>query len=113
MAKIFLATSLITKMLQLLVKKPIYLILFSQNRAQLLNTTVISFLSTNPTTYQCRSKIEFAKDDIKRIICKFDPNKALGDDMINIRMLKMFHDVITEPLFTIFQKVRKLWKISR
>ena len=100
-------------MLQLLVKKPIYLILFSQNRAQLLNTTVISFLSTNPTTYQYRSKIEFAKDDIKRITCKLDPNKAHGDDMIIIRMLKVSDDVIIEPLFTFFQKIVKLWNISR
>ena len=58
--------------------------------------------STNPITDQYLASIEFMKDDIKRIICNLDPNKAHGHDMISIRMLKMSGDVIIEPLFKIF-----------
>ena len=43
------------------------------------------------------------KDDIKRIICKFDPNKAHGHDIISIRMLKMSNKDIIEPLFKVFK----------
>ena len=42
-------------------------------------------------------------DDIKRIICKLDPNKAHGHDMISIRVLRMSGDAIIEPLFKIFK----------
>ena len=41
---------------------------------------------TIPVTDQYLANIEFMKDDIKRIICKLDPNKACGHDMIRIRM---------------------------
>ena len=47
------------------------------------------------------------KDDIKRIVCKLDPSKAHGHDMISIRMLKMSGDAIIEPLFTIFKNCLK------
>ena len=57
--------------------------------------------STIPVTYQYLAKIEFTKDDIKRIICKLDPNKAHGHDMISICMLKVSGGAITEPLFKI------------
>ena len=63
--------------------------------------------STNPITDQYLANIEFAKDDIKRIICKLDPNKAHGHDMISICMLKMSGDTITEPLFKIFKNCLK------
>ena len=43
------------------------------------------------------------KDDIKRIIRKFDPTKAHGHDMISICMLKMSGDAIIEFLFKIFK----------
>ena len=59
--------------------------------------------STNPITDQYLANIEFKKDDIKRIICKNDPNKAHGHDMISICMLKMSGDAIIEPLFKIFK----------
>ena len=45
--------------------------------------------------------IEFTKDDIKRIVCKLDPNK--NHDIISICMLKMPGDAIIGPLFTIFK----------
>ena len=63
--------------------------------------------STNPITDQYLANIEFTKDDIKRIICKLDPNKAHGNDMISIRMLKMSSDTIIEPLFKIFKNCLK------
>ena len=53
------------------------------------------------------ANIEFTKDDIKRVICKLDPNKAHGHDMISIRMLKMSVDTIIEPLFKIFKNSLK------
>ena len=38
------------------------------------------------------------------MICKLDPNKAHGYDMISIHMSKMSDNTIVEPLFTIFKK---------
>ena len=63
--------------------------------------------STNPITDQYLANIESTKDDIKRIICKLDPNKAHGHDMISIRMLKMPGNAIIEPLFRIFKNCLK------
>ena len=62
--------------------------------------------STNTITDQYLSNIEFTKDDIKWIICKLDPNKAHGHDMISISMLKMSGDAIIE-LFKIFNNCLK------
>ena len=58
---------------------------------------------TIPITDQYLANIEFMKDDIKRIICKLDPNKAHGHDIISIRMLKMSNKDIIEPLFKVFK----------
>ena len=63
--------------------------------------------STNPITDQYLANIEFTKDDIKSIICKLDPNKVHGHDMISIRMLKKSGDAIIEPLFKIFKNCLK------
>ena len=41
------------------------------------------------------------------MICKLDPNKAHGYDMISIHMSKMSDNTIVEPLFTIFKKKKK------
>ena len=106
MTKKFLAFRLfftITNLLQILIKKPISSILFLQNSAQLLKNNSVLPSSTNPITDQYLANIEFKKDDIKRIICKHDPNKAHGHDMISICMLKMSGDAIIEPLFKIFK----------
>ena len=59
--------------------------------------------STNPITDQYLANIEFTKDDTKRIICKLDPNKAHGHDVISIRMFKISSDAIIESLFKIFK----------
>ena len=63
--------------------------------------------STNRITDQYLINIESMKDDIKRIICKLDPNKAHGHVMISIRMLKMSGDATIEPLFKIFKNCLK------
>ena len=59
--------------------------------------------STISVTDQYLANPEFTKDDIKRTICKLDPNNAHGHDMISIRILKMSGDAIMEPLFKIFK----------
>ena len=63
--------------------------------------------SINPITDQYLANTEFTKDDIKRIICKLDSNKAHGHDMISIRMLKMSGDAIIKHLFKIFKNCLK------
>ena len=115
MTKKFRASCLfftVTDLLQILVKKPISLIFFSKNCQIIENNSVLP-LSTIPiTTDQYLANIEFVKDDIKRIICKLDPNKAHGYDMISICMLKMSGDTIIK-LLQIIQKLLKMWNISR
>ena len=69
------------------------------------NSVLLS--STIPVADQYLANIEFTKDDIKRIICKLDPNKDHGHDMISIRMLKMSGAAIIEPLFKIFKNCLK------
>ena len=128
MTKSFIAFRLffmIINLLQILVKKLISSILLLQNRAKLLKITMfyhhqplhkkwsfplrISSVNvtksavqwTNPITNQYLWNIESTKDDIKKIICKFDPNK--NHDIISICMLKMPGNAIIEPLFTIFK----------
>ena len=105
MTKKFLASLLfftITNLLQILVKNPISLILVLQN-------SVFSS-STISITDQYLANIEFTKYDIKRITCQLDPNKAHGQDMITIRMLKMFGNAIIEPLFKKFKNCLKSLK---
>ena len=85
-------------------KEPISLILFQQNSLQLLKIPVFPS-STNHITDQYLSNIEFTKDDIKRIICKLDPNKAHGHDRVSIRILKMSGDAIIESVFKIFKNL--------
>ena len=63
--------------------------------------------STIPVTDQYLANIDLTKDDIKRIICKLDPNKAHGHGMISIRMLKLSGDAIIESLFKILKNCLK------
>ena len=63
--------------------------------------------STNRIVDQYQANIEFVKYDIKKNICKFDPIKAHGHDMIIIHMFKMSSDAINEPLFIIFKNCLK------
>ena len=70
------------------------------------NNSVLPSL-TNPITDQYLANIEFTKDDIKKIICKLDPDKAHGHDMISIRMLQMSSEAVIEPLFRIFKNCLK------
>ena len=61
--------------------------------------------STIPVTDQYLANTEFTKDDIKRIICKLDPNNAHGHDMISI--------CYSRNIFENIQKLLKMWSISR
>ena len=110
MKKKFLVSRLFfakTNLLQILVKKPISLILFFAKQCSIIENNSVLPSSTIPVTDQYLANIEFTKDDIKRIICKLDPNKAHGHDMISIRMLKVSGDAIIEPLFKIFKNCLK------
>ena len=105
MTKKFLVSRLfftITNLLQILVKEPISLILFAKQCSIIENNSVLPS-STNPITDQYLTNIELTKDDTKRIICKLDPNKPHGHDMISIRMFKISGDAIIESLFKIFK----------
>ena len=51
----------------------------------IIETTSVFLSSTNFITDQYLSDNEITKDDIKRIICKLDPNKDHCQDMISIR----------------------------
>ena len=59
--------------------------------------------STNTITDNYLANIEFTKDDIKRIICKLDPNKAHDHEIIRTCKLKMSDDAmkIVVPLIPI------------
>ena len=97
---------MITNLLQILVKKLISSILFFAKQCSIIENNSVLPSSTNPINDQYLANIEFTKDDIKRIICKLDPNKAHGHDMIN-SMLKMSSNAIIEPLFKIFKNCLK------
>ena len=54
-------------------------------------------------TYKFLPKFTFTDNDIGRIISCLDPNKAHGNDMMSISMLKICGDSINEPLGLIFR----------
>ena len=54
-------------------------------------------------TEKSLSDVDFSVEDIKNIICSLDSNKAHGDDMISIRMLKLWDKSICKPLNIIFK----------
>ena len=110
MTKKFLAFCLfftITNLFLILVKKTISLILFFAKQCSIFKNNSVLPSSTIPVTDQYLANIEFAKDDIKRIICKLYPNKAHGHDMISIPMLKVTGDAIIKPFFKIFENCLK------
>ena len=80
---------------------------FFAKQCSIIERNSVLLSSTTLITDQYLANIEFTKDDIKRIICKLDPNKAHGHDMISIRMLKVSGDAIIEPLFKIFKNCLK------
>ena len=73
---------------------------FANKQCTLVNN--IRKLSTNPfkRTNNCLSTISFTTDDIPKIIKNLDLNKAHGQDMISIRMLKICGESILKPLRT-------------
>ena len=80
---------------------------FLVKQCSIIGNSIVLPSSINPITDQYLPNIEFMKDDIKRIICKLDPNKAHGHDMVSIRMLKMSGDAIIEPPFKILKDCLK------
>ena len=74
-------------------------------------------LTLNKKIENLISSITFNRIDIATIIRSLDPNKAYGDDMISIRMLKICDKPICKPLQLIFQscikheKFPNEWKI--
>ena len=93
-------------LIQISINKPIYLVLFVKQCSVIENNSVFP-PSTYPIANQHLSNIEFTKEYMKRIICKLNPHKAHGHDMISIHMLKMSGDAIKETLHS-FQKLLKI-----
>ena len=71
-------------------------------------STVVSNSSKLPIVFirktgKYLSTVTFYENLIKKAIRNLDPNKAHGHDMLSIRMLKICHDSLYEPLELIFQ----------
>ena len=98
---------MIKNLLHILGKKPLIFNLFFAKQSSIIDNSSILPSSTNTIIDQYLSNIEFTKDDIRRIICKLDPNKAHIHDMISIRVLKISGDAIIEPLFKILKNCLK------
>ena len=110
MTKRFLESCLfftITNLLLVLVTKANLFNSFLAKQYSIIENNSVLSSSTIPITDQYLANIEFMKNDIKRIICKLDPKKAHGHDMISIRMLKVSGDAIIESLFKIFKNCLK------
>ena len=56
-----------------------------------------------PPTHKLFSSFQFTANDIKSIISKLDPNKALGHNMISICITKLCGDSIYKPLEMTFK----------
>ena len=69
--------------------------------------------STIPVTDQYLANIEFTKDDIKRIICKLDPNKAHGHDLVSILRLISVRRGYNRTSSQNIQKLLEMWNILR
>ena len=83
-------------------KGDIFNSLFAKQYSVIENNSVFAS-STDPIIDQYLADNKLTEDDINRIICKRDPNKAPGHDIISICMLKISGDAIIEPLFRIFK----------
>ena len=65
------------------------------------DSEIPSFL--HPKTDKSLSNITFTEKDIEKVIQNLDSNKAHGDDMINIGMLKICGKSIIAPLLIIYK----------
>ena len=54
-------------------------------------------------TEKSLSDVDFSVENIKNIISKLDSSKAYGDDMVSIRMLKLYDKSICKPLSITFK----------
>ena len=71
---------------------------FFANQYSLINNSSVLPSLSFKRTENVISSIDFGSDDIVKIIHNLDPNKAYGDDMIRIRMLKICGSSIYKPL---------------
>ena len=63
-------------------------------------------------TEKCLSNVQISNEDIIKIKSNLDPNKAYGDDMISIRMLKLCGLSLCKPLSIIFKSCLSQMKFS-
>ena len=75
-----------------------------RKKAELFNSffTLISNSSEQPlnlnyTAEECLDVLNFSNNDFENIIQNLDPNKALGHDKINIRMINISGNSICKP----------------
>ena len=76
---------------------------FFANQCSLINNSSVLPSALFKLTENVISSINFGSDDIAKIIQKLDPNKALGHDMISIRMYKICGNSIYKPFHLIFR----------
>ena len=93
------------KMISLIIfRKKLKLLMNSlRNNLQLFLILANFLLFLLEKTGKYLSIVTFYENLIKKAIRNLDPNKAHGHDMLSIRMLKICHDSLYEPLELIFQ----------
>ena len=80
---------------------------FSKQCSLIQNSSTIIFSVFTPLTNKSLSPFQFTANDIKSVINKLRPDKAHGQDMISIRMIKLYGDSIYKPLEMIFKSCLK------
>ena len=75
---------------------------FFVNQCSLLSSNSVLPTDLPQLTNKCLYSIHFSSSDIAKIISRLDPNKALGHDMLSIRMIKLCGNSICKPLSIIF-----------
>ena len=82
---------------------------FFAKQCTIVNNTSKLSIDYLKKTSSCLPTIYFTKDYIVKIIKNLNPDKAHGQDMISIRMLKIFCESVLKPLALIL----KLYTESR
>ena len=93
----------ITDLLPISEKRLNYLTLFLLINVHCYGIAVYLLLILNFLQIKFLSSIRFTDNDIGRIINSLDLNKAHGNDMMSIRMLKICGDSTNKPLVLIFR----------
>ena len=61
----------------------------------------------NSVISQHLSNIELTKDHVLNIFHYLNPNKVHDHDMIYISMLKMYHNILLDPYYSVFKNCIK------